>query len=266
MSFKSLLEENGYTSIPLPKTNIQPFMLLEKVEENLFRRIARSLLGKNEDAELLNAEVPDLFPSKKGTKPSKRTRNVAFFKGQDIFSTDNGIDLKSLESLGIIASAEAKAKFKKGGTLLYDFHEPQEKYLDNEILVEQWLNFAKPIKGTSFSEKLKEGKLFIVMATLQTTKFSIKSASDFLFDSSLKADLLEGKIGKAAGKTTTDSNQNDSVSYVGDKPIVFALKASKIIYHKETDSYSLSRKTLETVRSSSSIESENIEANSIELL
>jgi hypothetical protein len=87
-----------------------------------------------------------------------------------------------------------------------------------------------------------------------------------LLDTSLKADLLDGKMGKVAGKTTTDSNQNDSVSYVGDKPVVFALKASKIIYHKEIGRYSLSRKTLETVRSSSSIESENIEANSIELL
>ncbi|MFT5618846.1 MAG: hypothetical protein ACI85I_002081, partial [Arenicella sp.] len=46
------------------------------------------------------------------------------------------------------------------------FHNPQEKYLDDEIMMENWLNATSPISRTSFSEKVKEGKLFIVMATL----------------------------------------------------------------------------------------------------
>ncbi len=266
---KSILNSKGYTWLVLPREGVKPLTLLEQTKENWFKRIFRKLTGGAGEAEALNADLFDLFPKSEGAqlpKVSRKKGEVPNFAGQDIRANGGGVDFTTAKELKMVGAADVKAKLSNSEKLLYEFPEYHRRYIQSEVILEEYLNENKPSgKAPGFLEKLQSGRIFVVTEVLVTTKFSVKDASDFEAAGSVDAQALQGYLAKlrASGKRT--DNTVDSLGYEGETPLTFALKAFRILYNKDKDQYYLSRSPIPTTRDEFVLDGDTIELDSIDI-
>ncbi|MEZ4772496.1 MAG: hypothetical protein R3D00_04875 [Bacteroidia bacterium] len=246
----SIVQKKGYTWVVLPKEGILPLTLLEESSVGLFKRLRNLLPGAQHNLEVYSESLFDLFPKPAQGKIPKvsKAKAIAFFKGKDVVETGGGFELKGLQHFKAL-NAGAEANIKKARKLLYDFTDPKLYDISNRVLLEEHLNLCKPeTKAPGILRKLKSGKLFVVTDVLQTQNFLIRDASDFELSGDISADAIEGYLAKAGADVHRDKDKSNTVAYEGEKPVTFAIKASRILYNEEDDSYTLRREKSATVR------------------
>lgn len=262
----SIVQKKGYTWVVLPREGILPLTLLEQSSKGMFKRIRDLFSGAAHDVDILHADLFSLFPKpKKGKVPKiDHEQSISFFKGKDVVETGAGFDFKGLENFQAV-NAGAAANISKARKLMYEFTDPILRAVNSDILLEEHLNIYKPeTKAAGFLEKLQEGKIYVIVEVLQTKNFVVRDASDFEFSGEISADAIEGYLAKAGAEAHRDKDKSNTVAYTGDKPVTFALKASRILYDKQTDSYTLKKEKPATARGVS--ESGNIDLYDIPLM
>lgn len=261
MKEPSIISELGYTWVKLPKSELLPLSILEKLDTGFFRNLTNKLLGVPDSLESSYATLKELLPptgiNHKLPKASKR-EEIPNFKGHDILSAKAGLEVSGFKSMG---NAEAKSNIQKARKLLYEFKKPTRSYV-KPFLVEEYLNLQKkPETLSPLRESLQEGNLYVVIEVLQTKEFSLQDASDFEISGNVSANLLA----EYKASATMDKEVENQMSYQSKKPVTFALKAYKLCYNEDTKRYSLSKTKIKSVRSEGEIkEAEGLKESMIE--
>ncbi|MDO6432960.1 hypothetical protein Q4E93_20295 [Flavitalea sp. BT771] len=260
-----IIRQNGFIWLALAREGVLPLTLLEKTKESFFQR----LIGAPGEAEAMNATVFSLFPKKgKGIVPKiSPPGKVAFFKGFDLLDLKSEATVQAKQKIPLLGKSAASAKLATASRLLYSFGDVQHLSVETEVLLEEYLNTKTPVEEAyGFLKKLQKGHLFVVTEVLQTRHFTVKDASDLTFSGELSADAIE-KIIALKAKTQTQSEKEKELSFKGETPVTFALKAYRIQYNKEEGYYSLSRKKLKIVKGDTGLEKDSVsDEETIELL
>ena len=256
----SIIQELGWIWLVHPREGVNPLTLLESDEKGVIKRIVERVFKRDskEIATALNFDIFALFPKKgAGKKPKiSKPMEVASFKGHDILSVQAGVTLKTVEGLSGIGSAAAISNLKVADKLLFSFENVERFYADNEILLEKYIRVTKPDKDAeSYIKKLQNGQIYVVTEVLTTTAFEIRNASEFQISGKLEADAVS-KFAKLKIENEVKTDSDSLISYKKYKPVTFALKASKILYNKDKNTFSISKKPLKVVRSGNKIEAE----------
>lgn len=266
----SIISDMGYTWLYPPKEGVLPLMLLERIEVGLLKRLVNTLFGIPESAENIHADIFSLFPkpSTAGRFPKvSAAKKSSEFKGQDVLDNKAGFDIDLLEGLLPEGKAQIKSELKDAKKLIYDFKSPTWRHIDTPILLEEYLNLTPPsTHAYGFVEKLQSGKIFVITEILQTNSFTVRDASGFTLEGKVDAKALEDYLGALEAHAKVGGNSSVKLSYKGEEPITFGLRASKILYDKETKRYSLSRRPLENVRSLDGFDNEGLESEVIRLI
>ncbi len=244
----SIIQQNGYVWIALPREGILPLTILEQSKENILKRIGNFISGTLDSAEALNANLYSLFPKPtRGKVPkSSNPEEVAFFKGHDVLNVKAGIAVNALEKLPIVANAKVLSKLAVSTKLLFSFKNIKRLHVDNDILLREHISISKStIQSADTIEKLQTGKMYVVSEVLQTTEFTVRDASDFSSTNEISADAIDDFISLQAN-LESEKESDQKLAYKGELPITFALKAYKILYDK--GKYTLSKSPLKIVR------------------
>jgi len=257
----SIIQQLGWVWLAHAREGVLPLTLIEADEKGLLQRITDKFSKQAEIATALNGDIFALFPKKGVGKVPKisDTEEVASFNGHDILSVKVGVTVETIQKLSVIGSANALSNLKVADKLLFSFENVKRLFADNEILLEKYLNVVKPdIEIPGFIEKLQAGRIFVVTDVLQTTSFKIRSASEFQYSGKLEADAI-AKFAKLKIEAEAEKDSDSRISYKGDKPVTFALKASKILYNKEKNCYTLSKTPLKVVRGDNKLDTDTLQ-------
>ncbi|MEL7534607.1 MAG: hypothetical protein AAFN10_25090, partial [Bacteroidota bacterium] len=84
----SIIEQNGFSWISMPREGIMPLTILEQEQSGIFTRIKNSLLGTPQSAQLTTADLFSIFPkSGRGKYPKvSKPKQLPNFSGHDILS------------------------------------------------------------------------------------------------------------------------------------------------------------------------------------
>jgi len=256
-----IIQKQGYSWVALPKEGILPLILLEEKSRGFFGRIASSIFGSADSGEVINSDIFDLFP-KPGSGSSPEVSPVkasAFFKGHDILNSKVKLELEGLEAIKEVGDASVKAQIKKAKRRLFSFKPVNYQHVETEILLEEHLNLHKPvINAPGFLKKLKENKLFVVTEVLLTSKFTVRDATDFDISGGISASAIDGYLAKLEASASRERERENKMVYEGAKAVTFAIKASRILYDEDTDSYSLNKERLKGTRDSFELDSEDL--------
>jgi len=245
----SIIQQLGWVWLAHAREGVKPLTLLEADEKGLFQRIIEKISTRVESATALNGDIFALFPTKSdGKKPKiSEPEDVASFNGHDILSVKVGVTIETIQKLSVVGNATAISNLKVADKLLFSFENVKRLFAD-EIQIEKYLNVIKPdAEIPGFIEKLNAGQIFIVTEVLQTTSFKIRSASEFQYSGKLEANAVAEFV-KLKLENETEKDSDSRISYKGDKPVTFALKAFKIMHNKEKNHYTLSKTPLKVVR------------------
>lgn len=244
------IQKHGFTWLSLPRENILPLTLLEKTKENLLQRITAFLFSNKESADAIGADLFTLFPKpKRGLLPKiGKPADAAFFKGYDILNVNASVSVQTLKNIPLIATSQLSSEVKSNSKLLYSFKNVKHISIDNEVLLETHLNVTEPNDAApGFIEKLKEGCIYVVTEILQTTEFYVQDATDLTVDNTVDIKTIQNYLDlKARLAVGNESSMRES--HKGEKPLTFALKAAKILYHANTKNFSLYRTKLKIVK------------------
>lgn len=245
----SIIQQNGYVWIALPREEIVPFTLLEETKVGLLKRIKNFITSSPSSADVLHANIFSLFPKPGRGKVPKASapKDAAFFKGHDILNVKSDVAVKTLEQLSAIAKGSVSGKLQLSTKLLFSFTDVKQIHVDNEILFREYISISKPIvQSEEIISQLQKGKIFVVSDILQTTEFSVRDASDFDISGNIQAEAIE-KFASLKASLSTEKDSDSKLYYNQEgKPITFALKAYRILY--KDGKYSLSKTTLKSVR------------------
>jgi len=224
MEFRNLLQQADYTLV-LPKEDIQPLGLILREENNIFSWF-RQTLGS-----LMNAYLNDLFVTagRGGAYPKLTKQKLpANLTGSDLVSGNGSFATNFLAK----AQAEAGASVKKSKKMLFSFSDAWELSV-NHIKLDEYLFSAKlNVNSPTFSDAVKQDKIYVITSVLVSSKLNLRNADDFDFSGDVKADVLE-KYLKGSANTSYANSGVYSITSKGDTPLTFAIKAVRILFEKD---------------------------------
>lgn len=219
---KEVLEDIGYNTIALPRTEVKPLTLLSR---------------KGSVVQSLDMEVGALFEAD-AMPLMKPTSEVADITQSDMFefSADAGLNFLSaifkyfkLDD----SKLEAAVNANKSANVSCKFESVIEEKVSLGDL-DNFLTGAIPLenKFRTYMEKLKNSELLVITSVLRSSKFSIAANSSG--GGGLSLDAAVAKMGE--GNTKIDRKNSDEmvISHEGEDSLAFAFKAVKIIYDQKS--------------------------------
>ena len=247
----------GIPGFLFPGRELCHSQLWKRYQKVFFKKIGNALSGTGKKAEILNADIWELFPKPAvGEVPELNhpPEEVSFFQGHDILSSKMKVKLSGLKALKKIGSAEATSKIEVAKKRLFSFKNVTSLYIDGIILLEEILNEKPPhTKAAGFRKKLKEGKLFLVTEVLQTPEFVVQDVSDVELSGNISVSAVKDVLAELKASAEHGKKQKDKISFKSESgnPVSFALKAFRINHDRGLNTYSFNRdgKPLESSRS-----------------
>lgn len=219
---KNLLVEYGYNVIALPKSDIEPLLLLCKDEGNVSS---------------LDSPITTLFTSGEQAPPPLISTAVAGDVAASTsvtFDAETGISLLSwlLDKLNM-GKLDAKMSLDKNKILTVKYENVQEDKIDL-VRLDGYINTATAIKNKfrNYQQKLEDSELYVVNSVLKSNAFTV---------------TIEDKTGVAADVDATikgiaeinqhikrNSENSITINSTGETPLAFAFKAQHIFYNKKS--------------------------------
>ncbi|MDX2249695.1 MAG: hypothetical protein SF052_23125 [Bacteroidia bacterium] len=246
-----IIQQLGYTWVALPTEDIKPLTLLEIASPGILKRIKNTFTGAKPETKILPSTLFSLFPQPlEGEIPKpRRAKAVASFKGKDLVESGAGFDLEGLESFKKIVHAGASGHISKAKKWLYEFESPRLTDID-PTQIEKYINRNQPDRDLpGFLEKLKDNRLFVITHILHTKAFSVRNVNEFSINGEISADAIEGHLAGLSADVNRQKDSTESLSYTGTKPLTFAIRASRIWFDPEKDTFSLNDQSLSGSRS-----------------
>lgn len=230
-----LLKSYGYNLVALPKPDIEPLQILEKNGRSLSRA----------------GHIKDLF--KRGdTLLPRSKRNIPIVKELQN-KKSSGINAKI--GVNILANflkpmgdEQAVENAEKDNTLNTVFSDVDEFVFSYENVVSDTIEIIKldqyihdselNEKARNFVEKLKDGKLYVITATLKSNAFS----TEFVAKNQAGVEIGLPDIKKVVGgsvNVSKDSSQSNKIVYQGEKTLIFGFKAVRLLYDDKKDMYKI---------------------------
>jgi hypothetical protein len=222
MQLKDLFKKEGYSTVALPSDDLEALqMLLIDSDGSLSR------LGSAD-------KIMRLFePDENATPLSvKKDVTVANITGSITLTSELKANIGLMESLAAKIGVEFGAGVERNSDdqLLFMFESPKKDAISSFFDLDDYLNSSKLIPNT-YSDKLKDGELYIITAVLKSSKFAIGLVDKSNLGAALELpsikDFVEGHITYGRG-----SSKQRVIQYEGDKSLVFGVQAAKVFYNR----------------------------------
>lgn len=218
---KTQLEGTGFNVVALPKTGIDPLLLLYQ---------------NNGELTSAGGSLQTLFPIGDAAPPQVK-RNAMVPAMQDKSTVQYDFDL----GVSVLDGLLTKLKLGKlgiGGGLHQDktVSISYENILTDEVdllHLDNYLNSSSPTreKFYTFREKLENSEMYVLTATLKSDSFTAtiakKNSQELELDATVKA-ILDANVDWKRNK-----DHSVSLTHKKETPVIFAFKAYQILYDKK---------------------------------
>jgi hypothetical protein len=223
MKFRNLLQQADYTLV-LPMEDVQPLSLILKKEKNIFSWL------KQREGSLVNASLADLFVTQgRGATYPKISEQELPKKlmGSDLVDADSNF----VTSFLIKSQLKASANLKKSKKMLFSFENAKELSV-NQIIVDEYLLSAKlNVNSPTFSEAVRQERIYIITSALTSKVLNLRNADDFNLSGNINAKALADYV-NASANTSYSNSETYNIKSEGDTPLTFAIKAVRILNYK----------------------------------
>ncbi len=219
MEFQNLLQQSDY-SLVLPNENLKPLGLILQKNRNIFQ------LFTDKEGSAVNASLKDLFQKKgRGLKypKVKETKLPTELAGSDIVKGGGHF------AANLLTKGSGTAGLNKAKTVLFTFKNAK-KHIINQIQLDEYLQFAKLNEySPTFSEAVKDGKMYIVIEALTSPELILRNADDFNVRGQINAQVIDDYANAKAG-ASIDNSQVYRIKNEGETPLIFAIKTARILF------------------------------------
>jgi hypothetical protein len=209
------LKKQGYSIFRLPREDVDPLQLVMRVGQR-YERLGglTSLLTSRTNG------VPEIA----------RGARCAAISGTVTRRIDAGLGLHMLDDIvGAMGatSASLDALFRGVNKLAFEFRDVLEDSIDITKL-DQFLSSASIIRESRhIVTLLHSDEICIITATVKSNKILVVLADSAKSDLSAKVSASQDTIGPSV---TIKVEKGDTVSFTGEKPLVFGCKAIRLFY------------------------------------
>jgi len=219
---QSPLSRIGYNLVTLPKTDIKPLALLYETDEGVSP---------------VEAELSELFKNPDMVLPPvKPNIDTASIQGAAELDFDAKASVSMLdwllEKLNL-GKMSGKVSVNENYTVTATYADVQEDKI-SLLDLDNFIKTSTPIvaKFSTFRQKLEHSELYVINAVLKSKTISVTIQGKNGLD--IEADAKVKGILDANASIARKANNAITVAYKNDTPVIFAFKAQRIIYEKES--------------------------------
>jgi hypothetical protein len=213
------LKDAGYNVVRLPKADIRPGQLLSRNGKDLSR------LGELGD--VLTSKTIDL-------PPVKADERVADLSGKRTGEMSIGVGLSLLGTIiGAIGGSKLglDLKYERSRSATFEFQDVLEDRIDI-VKLDAFLGQADVNPASAFvRELLFDDELYVVTATVKTTKLTIDTADESKRGVEVSVPEIQQLVG-ANVKVSGGATKTSKITYEGPTPLVFGFQAIQLDYDK----------------------------------
>ncbi|MFK7945955.1 MAG: hypothetical protein AB8G11_00075 [Saprospiraceae bacterium] len=233
MKLENLLKQAKYTLV-LPRTGIKPMDLIVQDKQNVFQRVFK----KTTEGELMNSSIKDVFKMKgRGVslpkiKPNKLPKNLV---AADILDAEAKfvIDLKKIANAGAELTVVKKVLFSFENTA---------SLTANQVNIDEYINYADVDQRLDIYDQLKAGNIYVITEVLQSANLSLTNANEFQVKGKIETTDILDYVSELDVSGKIESSDHYKISNDTGEPLVFALKALRILF--VNNKYRLTRSTI----------------------
>ncbi len=215
--FVNSLKSFGYNIVRLPKADIQPMLLLSKNGDNLDRLGAVTKLltpGDNVNAPKVIADTP-----------------AANINGSRTSNMKIGIGLSILGSIigAMGGNLGVEAQYQQAKSAVFEFQSVFEDKIE-VIELDQYLGDADINPNSVFVRQLLDAdKLYIVTATIKSTKFTFEAKKNDGTDLKIDVPVIQQVVGGNVS-VSGSSDVQSKLTYEGKIPLIFGFQAVQLFF------------------------------------
>ncbi len=217
----TLLKDQGYCVIRLPKADVAPLLILSRQGNELDRLGELSAVlqaGKN-------VPLPPVRHTETATISGKRTGEIGVGLGISILGSYIGAMGGSVLGLDL--------KYQQASTLSFEFSEVSEDSIE-VVRLDQYLSDAdvSPF-SRHVAELLDADEIYVTTAVLKSQQFTVEGKTEDGAGVGLKVPEIQGIVGgnlQVSGKEEVTSK----IVYRGKVPLSFGFQAVRLIYENGT--------------------------------
>jgi hypothetical protein len=210
------LKNAGFIMLSLPQSNVNPLQLLIKTSSGTVDR--------------LNASIEDLFIPQISAPPDVGDdKPLPEIQGEEELNMRISADVGFLKGLTNFFNLKGSANFsyEQGRVFKIKLNNPQQ----NAVNVIKLAGFIKDAKVNdnvgNIADNLEGNEIYVITEVIKAKSFRIERGDN----EHTKGEVVVNAPGIVQGSASTDVGRKDSsdLSYEGDTPLTFALKAFRII-------------------------------------
>lgn len=215
--FVNALKSFGYNIVRLPKADIQPLLLLSKNGDNLDR---------------LGAVTKLLTPGEAISAPKVSTDTpAANINGSRTGNMKIGIGLSILGNVigAMGGTLGVEAQYQQAKSAVFEFQSVLQDQVDI-IELDQYLGDADINPASVFvSQLLDADKLYVVTATIKSTKFTFEAKRSDGTDVKVDIPVIQQIVGGNV-KVGNESDVASKITYEGKIPLIFGFQAVQLFF------------------------------------
>ena len=218
MQLKDLFENEGYLTVALPLTDIQPKQILVK-EDGGLRRMPDKLYKL-------------FLPGSSALPPTRKDRPVPNLTGNLAVTTEFKANVSALEAFKkwLQSAFSFSTEISSSDKIVFAFEDVRRDEITSFVELDSYLNEAT-VAGGSFGEALKKSDIYVITSVLKSSKFTIGIIDSGKINVEVKLpnvqDIVSGNL--TFGHT---SDKQRFTQYSGAEAMVFAVQAVQVIYDK----------------------------------
>ena len=215
----TFLRSFGYSVMRTPKANVTPLLVYQREGKDLDRLGHVTDLIKPGRVQM-PAIASDASPGI--TIDGKETSSVNAAIGVNILG--NIVRAMGGSDLGLAA------EYEKARTVVFAYADVLEDRVER-LQLEQFVHSGtiRAENSPGLVDKLLDGELYVITATLKSKKFVVKTQDDRGTKVDLDVPVIQQAVGGSV-KVGTTGGLNSSVVYEGQVPVVFGVQAVQLVF------------------------------------
>jgi hypothetical protein len=218
MEMKDLFKNEGYLTVALPLTDIEPKQILVKQDDGLRR---------------MPDKLNQLFkPGSSALPPTRRNMLVPNLTGNLAVATDFKTNVNALEVFKnwLNTSFGFNTNITSDDKIVFVFEDVLRDEITSFAELDAFLNESIVNNGT-FGEALKKSDIYVITSVLKSTKFTIGVVDSGKINVGATLPTIQDIV---SGDITYDRTSNNQrfTQYDARIPMIFAIQAVKVIYER----------------------------------
>lgn len=218
MQLKDLFKNEGYLSVAIPLTDIEPKQILVKEAGGLRR---------------MPDKLNKLFmPGSNALPPTRKDRPVPNLTGNLAVTTEFKANVSALEAFKkwMQSAFSFSTEISSDDKIVFAFEDVMRDEITSFVELDSYLNEAT-LAGGSFGEALKKSDIYIITSVLKSSKFTIGIIDTGKINMDVKLPTIQDIVSSDLTLGHTSDKQRFA-QYSGPDAMVFAVQAVQVIYDK----------------------------------